>query len=61
MRARLATGGHVPHPRIRQRAAALIRLEACPPAPAEVDAEARPEVTSLTTIHVLPGAYRLLV
>jgi hypothetical protein len=61
MRARLATGGHVPHPRIHQRAAAVIRLRARPPAPSEADAVARPAVAGVTTIHVVPGAYRLLV
>jgi len=61
MRARLATGGHVPHPRIHQRAATAIRLRARPPAPAEADAVARRAVAEDTTIQVLPGAYRLLV
>jgi hypothetical protein len=61
MRARLATGAHVPHPRIRQRTARKIGLRASPVAPSEVDGLTRPEFTSLTTIHVLPGAYRLLI
>ena len=61
MRARLATGGHVPHPRIHQRAASVIGVRASPGAPCEVDGVARPEVTTPITIRVLPGAYRLLV
>lgn len=61
MRARLATGGHVPHPRIRQRSARTIRLRAEPPPPCEVDGAARPDVTTPTTMEVVPGAYRLLV
>jgi diacylglycerol kinase family enzyme len=61
MRARLATGSHVPHPRIHQRSARAIRLRATPPPPCEVDGVARPEVTTPTTIKVVPGAYRLLL
>ena len=60
MRARLATGGHVPHPRIQQRAASVIGLRARPAAPCEVDNAFRTPVTEIT-IRVLPGAYRLLV
>ncbi len=61
MRARLPTGGHVPHPRIHQRGAAVIGLRARPAAPCEVDGVARREVTTEITIRVLPGAYRLLI
>lgn len=61
MRARLATGTHVPHPRIRQRTARTIGLRASPDAPSEVDGSTRPELTGVTTIHVLTGAYRLLI
>jgi hypothetical protein len=60
MRARLATGGHLPHPRIQQRAASVIGLRARPAAPCEVDGAFRTPVTEIT-IRVLPGAYRLLV
>jgi hypothetical protein len=60
MRARLATGGHLPHPRIRQRTATVISLRSRPGAPCEVDGASHPLVTDLT-IRVLPGAYRLLV
>lgn len=61
MRARLATGTHLPHPRIRQRTAHTIGLRADPAMPSEVDGSARPGVTAVTTIHVIPGAYRLLI
>ena len=61
MRALLATGGHVPHPRIRQRTARTIELRAEPAMAAEVDGVARPDVTSATSIKVLPEAYRLLL
>jgi hypothetical protein len=60
MRARLATGGHVPHPRIQQRTASVIGLRSRPAAPCEVDRAFRTPVTEIT-IRVLPGAYRLLV
>jgi diacylglycerol kinase family enzyme len=61
MRTRLATGAHVPHPRIRQRTARTIGLRANPAAPWEVDGLTRAERTGTTTIRVLPGAYRLLI
>lgn len=60
MRARLATGAHVPHPRIRRRSARTIRVRAHPAVPSEVDGEARGPVSDLT-IEVRSGAYRLLV
>jgi len=60
MRARLATGAHVPHPRIQQRTASVIGLRARPAAQREVDGAPRTPVTEIT-IRVLPGAYRLLV
>lgn len=61
MRARLVTGTHVPHPRIRQRTARKIGLRASPVAPSEVDGVTGLELTGVTTIHVLPRAYRLLI
>jgi len=61
MRKRLATGTHLPHPRIRQRTAHTISLRADPSAPTEVDGLDPPEVTTMTTISVIPGAYRLLI
>lgn len=60
MRARLLTGSHVPHPRIRQRSARTLTLRSARPAPCEVDGVARAPVAGLT-ITVVPGAYRLLV
>jgi hypothetical protein len=61
MRARLARGTHVPHPRIRQRRARTIELRSQPAARSEIDGTTRPAVTQLTTIEVVPAAYRLLV
>ena len=61
MRARLATGGHVPHPRIRGRTARTIELRARPAMPAEIDGVPRPDVTQPTTVEVVPEAYRLLL
>jgi hypothetical protein len=61
MRARLATGIHLPHPRIHQRTARTIGLRADPQMASEVDGVARPGVSGVTTIRVLPGAYRLLI
>jgi hypothetical protein len=60
MRARLATGAHLPHPRIRTRTAARVTLSA-PRRPAlEIDGVAGP-ASSRTTLEVVPGAYRLLL
>jgi diacylglycerol kinase family enzyme len=61
MRARLATGSHLPHPRIRQRTARTITLRSEPPAAWEVDGAPAPKPVSVTTITVVPGAYRLLL
>jgi hypothetical protein len=60
MRARLATGSHVPHPRIRQRSARAISLRAHPAPPCEIDGVARRPATELA-IEVRPEAYRLLI
>jgi hypothetical protein len=60
MRARLATGTHVPHPRIRQRSARAVRLRARPAPPCEIDGVARTPATELA-IQVRPEAYRLLL
>jgi hypothetical protein len=60
MRARLPTGAHVPHPRIRRGSARAIRLRADPATPCEVDGAPRAPVTDLD-VEVRPGAYRLLV
>jgi hypothetical protein len=61
MRARLPTGSHVPHPRIQQRSARTITLRSAPPARWEVDGSPDPSPAPVTTISVVPGAYRLLV
>jgi hypothetical protein len=60
MRTRLATGTHVPHPRIRQRSARAILVRARPATPYEVDGVARTPATELS-IEVRPDAYRLLI
>jgi len=60
MRARLPTGAHVPHPRIRQRTARSVVVRAGSPTPVEVDGVARPLVPELT-IDLRPQAYRLLI
>jgi hypothetical protein len=60
MRARLPTGTHVPHPRIRQRGARTVVVRARPLPPCEVDGVAAPPVADLS-IEVRPGAYRLLI
>lgn len=61
MRTRLATGTHVPHPRIRQRKARTITFRSEPPAPSEVDGSPGPARAATASIEVVPGAYRLLV
>jgi hypothetical protein len=60
MRARLTTGTHVPHPRIRQRTARTIGLRANPAMPSEVDGVVRTPAAELA-IEVHPEAYRLLL
>jgi hypothetical protein len=60
MRARLPTGSHVPHPRIRQRTARTVVVRAAAAAPFEVDGVARTPVCELS-IEVRPDAYRLLI
>jgi YegS C-terminal NAD kinase beta sandwich-like domain len=60
MRARLATGAHVPHPAITIRRARRIVVRASSPAALEVDGDAAGEVTAME-ITLRPGAYRLLV
>ena len=61
MRARLASGAHVPHPGIRQRSARVVELRIRRPVHLEVDGVGAPEGLGSTTIQVLPSAYRLLV
>jgi hypothetical protein len=61
MRARLGTGAHLPHPRIRQRSARTISLRARPGTRLEADGAVRAGATEVITIEVVPEAYRLLV
>jgi len=60
MRARLATGAHVPHPRIRSRSAAEVEVRCARPLDLEIDGAAR---TPISDVHVavVPAAFRLLV
>jgi hypothetical protein len=60
MRRRLASGAHLPHPRIPTRTAHRIEIEAAAPVPLEVDGLAREPVRRLTA-EVRADAYRLLV
>jgi len=60
MRARLAHGTHVPHPRITARPGRQVEIVATRPVALEVDGESRPPVRALT-VDVVAGAYRLLV
>jgi YegS C-terminal NAD kinase beta sandwich-like domain len=61
MRARLASGAHVPHPGIRQRSARVVELRIRRPVHLEADGDGVAEGLGSTTIQVLPSAYRLLV
>ncbi len=60
VRARLATGTHVPHPSIAQRSGHRFEIATRRPAPVEVDGRARDAATTVT-VEVVPNAYRLLV
>jgi hypothetical protein len=60
MRRRLASGGHLPHPRIPTRTARTIEIEAEGPLPLEVDGVTLTPVRRLTA-EVRADAYRLLV
>lgn len=60
MRRRLATGTHVPHPRILERSGRLVEVVVAAAAPVEVDGIARPPTRRLR-IAVVPGALRILV
>jgi hypothetical protein len=58
MRARLASGTHVPHPEIHLRRGRRITIRAARPLPLEVDGvAARP--TDVLDVVLLPGVYRL--
>ena len=60
MRARLATGAHLPHPAITIRRAHHVSVRATRPAILEVDGTPAGRVTDLD-VTLRPGAYRLLV
>jgi len=60
MRRRLVTGTHVPHPGVTQRAGRDVIVTARSPLPVEIDGVARAR-TREVTIHVEPGALRLLL
>ena len=60
MRARLATGAHLPHPRISSRTGRRVEVRSSRELALEIDGEAAPPVTELTA-EVVPAAYRLLI
>jgi diacylglycerol kinase family enzyme len=60
VRARLATGTHLPHPRITVSSVRAVTLRGARPFPVELDG--RPDgVVRELTMELVPGAYRLLV
>jgi len=60
MRKRLATGTHLPHPRITQRVGGHVEVHSERPLALELDGRAGGLVTTLT-VDVAEGAYRLVV
>jgi hypothetical protein len=60
MRARLATGAHLPHPAITVRRARHVVVRAARPVPLEIDGTPARRITALS-ITLRPAAYRLLV
>ncbi len=60
LRARLATGTHVPHPNITQRSGVHFTVDLDRRVPVEIDGRAAP-ATDLVTVTVVADAYRLLV
>jgi hypothetical protein len=60
MRARLATGTHLPHPRIEQRTARFLTVSAADPLPLEVDGRLL-GMTREIAVEIVPEAYRLLL
>jgi len=60
MRARLATGAHLPHPRIRSRPARDVVVHAARRLALEIDGVTRPPISDVH-VAVLPAAFRLLV
>jgi hypothetical protein len=60
MRARLGTGGHVPHPAIKQRRGRVVSVESAHALAVEADGEPAPWRDPLV-VRVCPNAYRLLL
>jgi len=60
MRARLASGTHVPHPRIRTGRGTTVAVRAARGLPLEVDGHRR-DPAAQVRVGIEPGAYRLLV
>jgi len=60
LRARLATGTHVPHPGITQRSGARVTVSTDRRVPLEIDGHLAP-ATDLVDVRVVPNAYRLLL
>jgi diacylglycerol kinase family enzyme len=60
LRARLATGTHVPHPEITQRTATRVRVSVDRRVPIEIDGRPVP-AADLLEITLVPSAYRLLL
>jgi hypothetical protein len=60
LRARLATGTHVPHPKITQRTGARVFVSVDRPVPVELDGRSAPPDDRLD-VEVVPNAYRLLI
>lgn len=60
MRLRSGTGTHLPHPQIATAVGRSIQIAWAQTVPAEVDGHPRGAVRSVS-IHVVPGAYQLLV
>ena len=58
MRRRLASGSHVPHPRIHQRAGRRILVRRDRPGRLEIDGRGRGRAAEVE-IEVVPGALRL--
>ncbi len=60
MRRRLATGTHVPHPRILERTGRVIEITTAVPVRVEIDGIAT-EPSTRVRVTVLPAALRVLV
>ena len=60
MRRRLATGTHLPHPRILERSGCVVEIEATVDLAVEIDGVLRGHERRLR-VAVLPGALKILV